>query len=441
MIETIKHYSLCKCRTLPKYSDDMPKGFENRYEEIKLSDENILRFDNTGDYTPQGACLIRGTDYLVRALVKSDDLPTKLQKINKNTGEIVLEVADYSCGHANDMTYNAVDGYLYIAHSSSTSIVYKVNPNTLALVDTLNFGPTIWGLAHEPTNNLYALGNVGSAYMSVYNNSKGKPDFMYRLKPDNAYSAMVRQGIDCDSNYLYVALDNAYGAEIENDKGSRVMVFTWNSMFIKSLFIDIAEIEFIAVESKTDNVKTFYIGTYEGRDLKNQKSGYIYKVDVDLYPEQTVLTGRPTDVSGGLNNLQRLPEGTPVRLYNGEGLDTGLITLDTAGTQLKVDEDGPFRYLKIRFKGANAQVFDWYPVNNGVPTLREFDITAAKEDTTIRFREMRLIFNATNQTFTIDSNFNETLTFDASEGAISITKDVEGTTNDRIFIEQIWGIV
>lgn len=441
MIEPIKHYAVCKCRRGAIQPDPSSKGFENRYETIKLTDENILRFDMTGEYTPQGACLIRGTNYLVRALVKDDAEPTKLQKIDKTTGQVVLERADTSFGHANDMTYNQTDGFLYIAHSSSTSTVYKVNPDTLELVDTLNFGPAIWGLAHEPVNNVYALGNVGATYLSVYNNSKGKPDFMYRLKPQNAFSGTVRQGVDCDSNYLYTALDNAYGAVIENDKGSRVMVYTWNGMFIKSLFIDIKEIEFIAVESKDEYKKTFYIGTYEGRDVKNQKSGYIYKVDVDLYPDQTVLTGRPTDVSGGLNNLQRLPEGTPVRLYNGAGLDAGVITLDTVNTQIKVDEDGPFRYLKFRFKGANAQVFFWYPTNNGVVCLREFDISAAKEDTTLRFREMRLIFDHTKQTFTIDSNFNETLGFDASEGAFSMTKDTDGTINDRIFIEQIWGVV
>lgn len=437
MIDYIKHYALKDCCHKKTKCDEQPyalKAYEPRYEEITLTEENILRYDNTGDYTPQGGC----TDgvYLYRALVKADEEPTKLQKINMETGAIELEVADTSYGHANDMTYNAKDGYLYIAHSSSTSVVYKVNRETLQLVDTINVGPAIWGIAHEASNNLFVYGNVGAAYVSVYNNNKGNPEFMYRIKPQNAFSGAVRQGIDCDDNYIYVALDNAYGAVIENEKGSRVSVYTWNGMFIKSLFINIAEIEFLAVKGKT-----FYIGTYEGRDEKNKKSGYIYKVDVDLYPEQTELTGRPTDVSGGLNNLQRLPEGTNVRLYNGEGVSSGVITLDTVNTALKVDEDGPFRYLKVRFKGANACVTDWYPINNGVLTLREFDVTAATSDSTVRFREMRLIFNAAAQTFTIDSNFTEDLFSDVSEGTLKLTKDNTGANAALLEIEQIWGVV
>ena len=436
MIDYIKHYAVGGCCKKKTCGNDqtLTRADEPRYDVLDLTDDNILRYDNTGDYTPQGGCT--DGEFLYRALVKADEEPTKLQKINMETGAIVLEVVDTSYGHANDMTYNAKDDYLYIAHSSSTSTVYKVDKNTLQLVDTLNFGPAIWGIEHEGTNNLYLLGNVGAAYLSVYNNSKGKPEFMYRIKPQNAFTGAVRQGIACDDNYIYVALDNAYGAVIENEKGSRIAVYTWNGMFIKSILVNIAEIEFLAVKDKT-----FYIGTYEGRDEKNKKSGYIYKVDYDMYPEQTVLTGRPTDVSGGLNNLQRLPEGTMVRLFNSNGLSAGTLTLDTANTQLKVDEDGPFRYFKVRYKGANANVVDWFPVNNGVLTLREFDVTAAVNDSTVRFREMRAIFNAAAQTFTIDSNFVEDLFSDVSEGTLQLIKDNTGTRADLLVIEQIWGVV
>lgn len=436
-ISKISHYSIPKgCKPsgsgCPLHEVDlsslMPLAYETRYTELKLTDADIFRDDITNSYTPQGACT-DGT-YLYRALVSSDDAPTWLQKIELASGEIVAESKQISYGHANDMTY--AKGYLYIAHSSSTSILYKVDPSTLVLVDTINLPATIWGISYCADNDLWILGTVGSGYLSVY-----YPDFkfMYRIKPVNPFYGLVRQGIHSDGNYIYISLDNAYGTNIGNADGSRIMVYTWNGIFVKSIYLNIKEIEW------GFNIgDQMYIGTYEGRDENDTKSGKIYRAHYDLYPEQTVLTGRPTEVSGGTNNLQRLPEGTPVRLWDG-AIQTGTLTLDSKGHGLTLDEDSPFRYLRFRFKGANQQVFDWYPANTGVPCLREVDITDAVEDSTIRIREMRLSFNKDAQTFSVTSNQAEEIKHDAGEKTITVTKIKESGTIDLIELTQIWGII
>ena len=446
MIEKLKHYAIEKgCPTSVDCGWDsgyMPIEWENRYTALQLTASHIWRDDVTGAYTPQGACT-DGT-YLYRALVAHDDEPTWLQKIEIASGKVVKESKELILGHANDMTY--AKGFLYIAHSSSTNILYKVDPETFTLVETIRLGLTIWGICYSPENDLFILGGVGSAYLSVY-----YPDFkfMYRIKPTNPYYGLVRQGIFCDENYIYVSLDNAYGAVIENNMGSRIMVYTWNGIFVKSIFLDIKEIEW----SFPYNGEMF-IGTYEGRDPNDVKSGKIYRAPYDLYPEQTVLTGRPTEVSGGINNLQRLPEGTPVRLWEGS-IKEGTLTLDSKAHGLLIDEDGPFRYLRFRFKGANQQVFDWYPTNTGVPCLREVDITDAKEDTTIRIREMRLSFNVTAQTFSVTSSTAEEIFKDTSKStvvkdvngvdtpitSIAINKYVDNSKFELIELTQIWGII
>jgi len=436
-ISKINHYAIPKnCNPsssgCPLHGMDLtsliPKEWENRYTEVQLTEADVYLDDITGAYTPQGACT-DGT-YLFRAMVSSDEAPTKLQKIELASGQIVLESTSTSYGHANDMTY--AKGYLYIAHSSSTSILYKVDPATLTLVDTINLPVTIWGISYCAENDLFILGSVGSGYLSVY-----YPDFkfMYRIKPVNPFYGLVRQGIHCDKNYIYISLDNAYGTVIENDMGSRIMVYTWNGIFVKSIHVPIKEIEW-AFELSGD----LYIGTYEGRDPNDVKSGRVYKIAYDLYPEQTVLTGRPTEVSGGVNNLQRLPEGTPVKLWEGSA-SAGSITLDSKSHGLSFDEDSPFRYIRFRFKGANQQVFDWYPTNSGVPCLREVDITNAENDSNIRIREMRLSFSAGSQIFTIDSNFFEQILYDQSENTIKITKHKDSSTADLIELTHIWGII
>lgn len=432
-IPILKHYAIpCSCDPVEDHGVDLssvaPRAWFTNHDELVPSDAHLIRDDVTGLYTPQGAC----TDgaYIYRALVAEDDLPTKLQKIYLATGEIVKESTALSFGHANDMTYR--QGKLYIAHSSSTSTVYEVDADTFELLATHEIPLKIWGIAYDPVNDLFVFGGVGSAYFSVY-----YPDFsfMYRIKPDNPYTGLVRQGIFADENYIYVALDNAYGTILGNENGSRIMVYTWNGMFIKSLYIPINEIEWgFPIGDK------MYIGTYEGRNEADIKSGKIYAIPYDLYPEQTVITGRPTDVSGGLNNLQRLPEGTPVRLWRGSAT-SGVITLESKDHNVTISEDSPFRYLRFRFKGANEGVFDWYPNNNGIVAIREVDVTGAESDSNFRVREARLQFNNSSQSFTIDSNYADGFLYDKSEDKLVVTKYTDSSVIELITITQIWGIV
>lgn len=403
-------------------SEYLPKAWLTKYTAVELP-KTSFRSDITGAYTPQGGCVYG--PYIYRAMVKEDDEPAIIQKIRITDGEIVQETT-FTVGHANDMFVK--DDFLYILHSSSTNIVYKFTLD-LEFLAVSQTGPTRWGQAYNSVDGVEVIGTVGSAYFSVYN----QDSFMYRIKPDNAFSGLVRQGIFCDENYIGVVLDNAYGAVLENEKGSRVMFYTWNGMFIKSVFIPIVEIEWADYKDGK-----LYFGTYNGRDVNDIKSGDIYIIDFDLYPEQTVLTGRPTDVSGGLNNLQRLPEGTPVKLWEGSQMD-GVLELFTKSTRLVLDEDGPFRYLKFKFDGANAQVFDWFPTNGGTVALRETDVTASAQDSTIRHRETRLLFNVAEQSFSVESCIIEEIKLDASENIITITKNPEGVDCNKI--RSIWGII
>lgn len=437
MIKPLQHYAIPpKCENDPPKSCPavenidlshlMPKSYEPRYDELKLEEANRLREDVTGAYTPQGGCT-DGT-YIYRAMVEADEKATKLQKLDM-LGNVILEKTNTAYGHANDMTYCAKDGLLYIAHSSSTSIVYKVNPTTLELVDTINIGKTIWGIDYNATYDLFVLGGVGDVYFSVYTYDF---KFMYRIKPDSTFTGSVRQGLTCNDNYIFVNVDNAYGTVIGNEVGSRILVYTWNAMFIKSLHLNIKEIEFAALLGNE-----LIIGTYEGRDADDVKSGNLFKVPYDLYPGQTVQTGRPTDVSGGMNNLHRLPEGTPIRIWNGSA-NSGSITLQVPAV-MEVHEDKPFRTLKFYFKGANQQIFEYKPADAGTVCLREVDITEAVEDTTIRIREARLTYNKTTKTYTFDSNQIQELKHDFSEDKITFTKNPDGV--GVIEITEIWGVI
>lgn len=99
----------------------------------------------------QGGCYIPDTNELVTVELNSGGREALVKKIQPLTGIVnysnVLEI-----GHANTMTYNDVDGYLYasgvIYFEGHNKDVYKINKETLTIVDTIELDPgfDIYGL-------------------------------------------------------------------------------------------------------------------------------------------------------------------------------------------------------------------------------------------------------------------------------------------------------
>lgn len=441
MIEEIKHYSLngngrtCNPAQanidLSKY---IPKAWEVRYDELLVTPETVLREDSTGAYTPQGAC--SDGKYIYRALVQDNTMNTKLQKIDIVTGEIVLEKENTSYTHANDMTYCSKDGYIYIAHANVTSICSRVNPNTLEEVNSFDIGGDTWGIAYNEHDNVFIVGVTGATYLSVYSFNW---EFIYRLKLNNNYSTMVKQGIWCNQFYIFTGLDNRYGTIEGNEYGSRVLVYTWTGDFVKSYHIAIDEIEWLHVECDSLNgnyaSKGFiYIGTYEGRDSNNIKSGKILKIPFDVYPNQTVPAGRTSDISGGLNRMHRLQEGTHVKLYTGN-VNSGSFTLNL----LPNTTVGSFRYLVFFVYGANYKTIQMLRTGTTY-VLREFDISNGTSKN-VHLRELQLELQANERTFNIVYNMVER--FKPNEdGTLTVEKEVDSFTNfNPLYIREVWGII
>ena len=443
-MKKLQHYAIppkckvCKPVDCPAENIDLsgliPKAWEVRYDELKVTADSILREDITGAYTPQGACS-DGT-FIYRALVQDNNLNTKLQKIRIDTGEIVLEKENTSYTHANDMTYCSKDGYIYIAHANVTSICSRVNPETLEEVNRFDIGGDTWGISYNAHDNVFIVGVTGSTYLSVYSFNW---EFIYRLKMNNNYSTLVKQGLWCNQFYIFVGLDNRYGTILGNEYGSRVMVYTWTGDFIKSYHIDIPEIEWLHAECEQLNGNyaskgTLYIGTYEGRDSNNIKSGKILKLPFDVYPNQTAPAGRTSDISGDLDKAHRLQEGTHVKLFSGN-VKSGSFTLNL----LPNTTVGSFRYLVFFVYGANYKTIQMLRTGTTY-VLREFDISNGTSKN-VHLREIQLELQANERTFNVVYNMVER--FKPNEdGTITVEKEVDTFTNfNPLFIREVWGIV
>lgn len=442
MIETIKHYAVkegCKPNfTCPYEEVDlsayMPKAWEVRYDELKESYGTVLRNDVTGAYTPQGAC--SDGRYIYRALVQDNTMATKLQKIDMYSGQIILEKENTSYTHANDMTYCSKDGYIYIAHANVTSICSVVDRNTLEEVRRFDIGGDTWGISYNAHDNVFIVGVTGATYLSVYTYDW---KFIYRLKLNNNYSTLVKQGIWCNQFYIFTGLDNRYGTVEGNEYGSRIMVYTWTGDFIKSIHLDIDELEWLHVQCDTLNGNfasrgTLYVGTYEGRNEDNVKSGRIITYKFDLYPKQTDPAGRTSDTSGGLNRMHRLQEGTHVKLFEGN-TSSGSFTINT----LPNTTYGSFRYLVFFIYGANYKTVTMLRTGTTY-VLREFDIS---NDSTknVHLREIQLELQADERTFKVVYNMTER--FKPNEdGTITVEKEVDTFTNfNALSIREVWGVV
>lgn len=412
-----------------------PKAWEVRYDELKVTDESVLREDITGAFTPQGAC--SDGKYIYRALVQDNSLNTKLQKIDIATGAIVLEKENTSYTHANDLTYCSKDGYIYIAHANVTSICSRVDPETLEEVNRFDIGGDTWGIAYNAHDNVFIVGVTGSTYLSVYSFDWV---FIFRLKMDMNYSTLVKQGIWCNEYYIFVGLDNRYGTINGNEYGSRVMVYTWTGSWIKSYHIDIAEIEWLHVECEKLNGNyagkgTLYIGTYEGRDANDIKSGKILKLPFDLYPDQTAPAGRTSDISGGLNRIHRCQEGTHVKLFEGNA-GNGTFSLNL----LPNTDVGSFRWLVFFIYGSNYKTIKMLRTGTTY-VLREHNLGNGINDTDMYFRELSLELQPNEKSFTIKHNLCQRLKFN-EDGTHYVHKEVDAfNLYTPIYIREIWGIV
>lgn len=426
----------CKAPAVSECKEGIPKAWEVRYDELKFTDAEVMRNDITGAFTPQGGCS-DGT-YIYRALVQDNNANTKLQKIEIATGNIVLEKENTSYTHANDMTYCSKDGYLYIAHANVTSICSRVNPATLEEVNRFDIGGDTWGISYNAHDDVFIVGVTGATYLSVYSYNW---EFIYRLKMNNNYSTLVKQGISCSPYYIFVGLDNRYGTINGNDYGSRVLVYTWTGDFVKSYHIDISEIEWLHAEFDELNGNyagrgTLYIGTYEGRNENDIKSGRILRIPFDIYPDQTVPAGRTSDISGGLNRIHRCQEGTHVKLFTGN-VSTGSFTLNL----LPHTDVGSFRYLVFFIYGSNYKTIQMLRTGTTY-ALRENNMANSATNTDLFEREMQLELQPDERTFNITHSICQRLRFNTETNTIETLKELAPfATMTGISIREVWGIV
>lgn len=118
----------------------------------------------------QQACAIIDDSTAVCVTIDVNSTYATLWKYNYKTGSILNSKSGLTgLGHANDATYNPVSGYVEVALSYSKGLM-RINPNTLAIVDTVAKDYTFTAVSYDKKSNVL-YGRLG--------------DTIYKMNPSN----------------------------------------------------------------------------------------------------------------------------------------------------------------------------------------------------------------------------------------------------------------
>lgn len=180
-----------------------------------------------------------------------------------------LDLSDFSVAetkyaldldHGNDMAYNPVLNQLLVVHNKPRyTRVSFVDPDTLEILDAKTMPYQIYCMAYEPTRDQYIIGISGSYDFVILDKDFKK---VQRFRGTN--TGLVKQGVDCDENYIYFP-------QCTSDATKNViMVYDWEGNFITQ----------IRVKSFQEIESLFHIGD-DWYITFNASGSYIYKATLD----------------------------------------------------------------------------------------------------------------------------------------------------------------
>ena len=168
---------------------------ENATNEIKVINEKLPLFEKKTDFKSndldvrylcrfyrdymykseteqavQQGCAIIDDSTAVCITIDVNSTYATLWKYNYKTGSILNSKSGLTgLGHANDATFNPISGYVEVALSYSKGLM-RINPNTLAVVDTVATDNTFTGVSFDRKSNVL-YGRLG--------------DTVYKMNPNN----------------------------------------------------------------------------------------------------------------------------------------------------------------------------------------------------------------------------------------------------------------
>ncbi len=150
---------------------------------------------------------------------------------------------ELALGHGNDMTYNSKINKLIVSNNKPDyNLLSIIDTDTLEIVQTHELPFDVYAIAYSEERDQYVFGLSGG-YSFVITDG----EFNEVARYEGYDTGKLRQGADCDANYIYFPQSRQAGAPGYNG----IAVFDWDGNFIT--LIDVQK-------NKLESESMFHIG-------------------------------------------------------------------------------------------------------------------------------------------------------------------------------------
>lgn len=189
----------------------------------RLVPPNSLKYKNY--YVQQGSAT--DGEYAYTILENQRESLCSIWKLDMKDWSVVETKYELDLDHGNDMTYNPKLDQLIVVHNKPNyTHLSFVNPDTLEVAERRVMNYRMYAIAYEPTSDRYVIGISGSYDFVILD---GEFNRVKRLS--GVDTGLVKQGVDCDENYIYFP-------QCTSDSATNViMVYDWEGNFITKIHV------------------------------------------------------------------------------------------------------------------------------------------------------------------------------------------------------------
>lgn len=189
---------------------------------ISVDSVKIAHTQKQGQYGIGQGSASDGT-YVYFVLRNSNDTGSVITKHRMDDGSFVAVSEVLKLGHGNDMTYDAKNHRLVVAHGQSEGkILTLVNADTLALIRDINIPEGSGAITYSVAKDRYAISQGGSTLHILDSDFKWVAS--YRRSDKTGYTA---QGMGSDEDFVYFPMSG---------KSDNVLVvYDWNGKYITTI--------------------------------------------------------------------------------------------------------------------------------------------------------------------------------------------------------------
>lgn len=186
----------------------------------------IAHTQKQGEYSVGQGSASDGT-YVYFVLRNSSDTGSVITKHRLDDGSFVAVSAVLKLGHGNDMTYDAKNHRLVVAHGHSEGqILTLVDPDTLALIRDIGIPKGSGAITYSVAKDRYAISQGGSTLHILDGDFKWIAS--YTRTDKTGYTA---QGMGSDEDYVYFPMSG---------KSDNVLVvYNWEGKYITTITIPV----------------------------------------------------------------------------------------------------------------------------------------------------------------------------------------------------------